>query len=253
MVQTTQYVEYGVVGDQPMWNGEPVQIRVAPEMQHTTHMVHQIQQPSQPMAVKQVAGQAPSARRKQATQREKRRMEKLNHCIEDIRTIVCPNMKSLTKAKILREAINRIQYLERMAAELMAKKDEKVPNFEGAMPVPTTASMVPANQQVMIPQTYSPEANQSYIHEVAHAYSPGEQAAYSPGNGQAYSPEPPVHLPTVEFSQMSDESNSRGFEEQFYLQVQPAEPDQTGIQFYDEASFDCHAYYPDATMPYKFE
>ena len=34
-----------------------------------------------------------STRRKQATQREKRRMEKLNHCIEDIKQIVCPDMK----------------------------------------------------------------------------------------------------------------------------------------------------------------
>ena len=34
-----------------------------------------------------------STRRKQATQREKRRMEKLNHCIEDIKQIVCPEMK----------------------------------------------------------------------------------------------------------------------------------------------------------------
>ena len=34
-----------------------------------------------------------TTRRKQATQREKRRMEKLNHCIEDIKQIVCPEMK----------------------------------------------------------------------------------------------------------------------------------------------------------------
>ena len=60
-------------------------------------------------------------RRKQATQREKRRMEKLNHCIEDIRSIVCPDMKTPTKAKILREAINRIEYLERVTQKMLEK------------------------------------------------------------------------------------------------------------------------------------
>ena len=32
-------------------------------------------------------------KRKLATAREKRRMEKLNHCIEDLRVMICPAMK----------------------------------------------------------------------------------------------------------------------------------------------------------------
>ena len=43
-----------------------------------------------------------STRRKQATQREKRRMEKLNHCIEDIKQIVCPEMKVIYFLSLLR-------------------------------------------------------------------------------------------------------------------------------------------------------
>ena len=32
-------------------------------------------------------------KRKLATAREKRRMEKLNHCIEDLRVLICPLLK----------------------------------------------------------------------------------------------------------------------------------------------------------------
>lgn len=32
-------------------------------------------------------------KRKLATAREKRRMEKLNHCIEDLRVLICPSLK----------------------------------------------------------------------------------------------------------------------------------------------------------------
>ena len=34
-------------------------------------------------------------KRKLATAREKRRMEKLNLCIEDLRQMICPSMKGL--------------------------------------------------------------------------------------------------------------------------------------------------------------
>ena len=260
MVETTQWVEYSG-HDQSMWGQEypeNVQIMVAPSNMHQPldmahHRMQAGHQP-QPMDMKKQTVQERSTRRKQATQREKRRMEKLNHCIEDIRAMVCPNMKTPTKAKVLREAINRINYLERITAELMEKKDQKhIQVFEGAMNPPTTLPLVqPAQPQVIMSQTYSPEANQAYSPDVAHSYSP-EGQDYSPDTTQSYSPEP--HLPPVEILQMSDESNSGVFEGNgdFYLQVQSDQPDQEGIQLFDEAAFNGHAYYHDATIPYKYE
>ena len=38
-------------------------------------------------------------KRRQATAREKRRMEKLNKCIEDLRVLICPLLKVITIAK----------------------------------------------------------------------------------------------------------------------------------------------------------
>ena len=69
---------------------------------------------------------ARSAKRKAATEREKKRMEKVNTCIEDIRILVCPKMKTPTKAKILREAINRLEYLEKIAQQLMHGQNSPV-------------------------------------------------------------------------------------------------------------------------------
>ena len=58
-------------------------------------------------------GQTQNKRRKMATQREKKRQAKLNTCIEEIKKMVCPDMTTPTKAKILSVAINRLEYLEK--------------------------------------------------------------------------------------------------------------------------------------------
>ena len=62
-----------------------------------TYQPEMVYQKPEKIGVKELTKKETSSerttRRKQATQREKRRMEKLNHCIEDIKQIVCPEMK----------------------------------------------------------------------------------------------------------------------------------------------------------------
>ena len=101
-----------------------------------------------------------------ATQREKRRMEKLNTCIEDIRSIVCPEMKTPTKAKILREAINRILYLEKVTSEMMAAKGMQNQPFD---------SLVGQSQRSASPADLSPDSSyadqQNFSPETSLAYA----------------------------------------------------------------------------------
>ena len=59
-----------------------------------------------------------SERRVAATEREKRRMGSFNVKVDAIRDIVCPTMKSATKAKVLRAAVDRLMYLEALAAKM---------------------------------------------------------------------------------------------------------------------------------------
>ena len=59
---------------------------------------------------------ARSEKRKAATEREKRRMERVNEQLEALKSIVCPNAKSLTKSKILDAALERIIYLEQFTS-----------------------------------------------------------------------------------------------------------------------------------------
>ncbi|CAG5088774.1 Oidioi.mRNA.OKI2018_I69.PAR.g11967.t1.cds [Oikopleura dioica] len=63
------------------------------------------------------------AKRKMATAREKRRMEKLNNCIEDLRLMIMPETKAPTKAKVLMVALQRIQYLENLYRQLNGQSD----------------------------------------------------------------------------------------------------------------------------------
>ena len=65
-----------------------------------------------------------------ATEREKKRMEKLNTCIDEIKEMVCPAMKTPTKAKVLSVAIDRIQYLEKLTKELLSKENSMPSNSE---------------------------------------------------------------------------------------------------------------------------
>ena len=58
------------------------------------------------------------AKRKMATAREKRRMEKLNTCIEDLRMMIMPEKKAPTKANVLIHALQRIHHLENLYRQL---------------------------------------------------------------------------------------------------------------------------------------
>merc|ERR1711893_577837 len=49
-------------------------------------------------------------------------MEKLNKCIEDLRVLICPFLKSPTKAKILECTLERLQYLESSYNNLTLKE-----------------------------------------------------------------------------------------------------------------------------------
>ena len=138
-------------------------------------------------------------RRKQATQREKRRMEKLNHCIEDIRSIVCPDMKTPTKAKILREAINRIEYLERVTQKMLEKYNGNVdialPGFKEELERAKSRPLT-ERKSIAIPSIPSPQFQNS------------PNGVYSPGSGSyqnSYSPQ--NSLPSVESFKATQGSN----------------------------------------------
>ena len=139
-------------------------------------------------------------RRKQATQREKRRMEKLNHCIEDIRSIVCPDMKTPTKAKILREAINRIEYLERVTQKMLEKYNGNVdialPGFKEELERAKSRPLT-ERKSIAIPSIPSPQFQNS------------PNGVYSPDSGSyqnSYSPQ--NSLPSVESFKATQGSNS---------------------------------------------
>ena len=56
-------------------------------------------------------------KRKAATEREKRRMERVNEQLESLRSIVAPNEKTMTKSKILDAVLERILYLESITGD----------------------------------------------------------------------------------------------------------------------------------------
>ena len=119
---------------------------------------------------------ARSAKRKAATEREKKRMERVNNCIEDIRLMVCPLMKTPTKAKILREAINRLQYLEEMARKLT--QNQKVPELRPNHPVSyATSPLNPPETKSLIAQAFQETDYQSGRYEIypQHTYYSPEQ------------------------------------------------------------------------------
>ena len=61
-----------------------------------------------------------SERRRIATEREKKRIEAFNQQVERVRELVCPEMSCATKSKVLRAAVDRLNYLERLAEQLSA-------------------------------------------------------------------------------------------------------------------------------------
>ena len=63
-----------------------------------------------------------SERRRIATEREKKRIEAFNQQVERIKELVCPEMTCPTKSKILRAAVDRLNYLEELAARLSAQE-----------------------------------------------------------------------------------------------------------------------------------
>ena len=242
MVEATQWVEYQT-HENAMW-ADPaysshVQIIDAPAVQ-CRKRTHEIDESDHKMT-----GHDRNNRRKMATQREKRRMEKLNTCIEDIRSMVCPDMKTPTKAKILREAINRIQYLEKMTAQLLQKRETEPTKSElfdqTINPPPMTC--IPVEPVVDQPVIFSSEIPPCYSPGVTHGFitpdtslsgfsSPHENPhAFIQENPQSYSPEN-----LSEMLQMSDDSN----QEEFYLQT-------------DHLFVDSYHHFDDATISYKYE
>ena len=149
-----------------------------------------------------------STRRKQATQREKRRMEKLNSCIEDIRTIVCPEMKTPTKAKILREAINRIEYLERITQQMLTKYNG---NVELALPgFKKELDRLRENTKITKTKNYEKHSSEK-MHAASTASGSPYTGPYSPNSNYSMeqSPSPGSGSPSVEGNfQYSPQQNS---------------------------------------------
>lgn len=188
VTETATWIEHSMKNfdENTMWNQDFLQIAPpAHAVQQTQHFQpmqqihpHQIQQtvPIQNGPITQNHRADPkredrSNRRKMATQREKRRMEKLNTCIEDIRSIVCPEMKTPTKAKILREAINRILYLEKVTSEMMAAKG----NLPLMQNQPFDSLVGQVNQRSASPADLSPDSsyadNQNFSPETSLAFA----------------------------------------------------------------------------------
>ena len=72
-----------------------------------------------------------SERRRIATEREKKRIEAFNQQVERIRELVCPEMSCPTKSKILRAAVDRLNYLESLAEKLSSMdQNYETQNFE---------------------------------------------------------------------------------------------------------------------------
>lgn len=214
-------------------------------------------------------------RRKQATQREKRRMEKLNHCIEDIKFLVCPDMKTPTKAKILRVAIDRIQYLEKMTAKLLGQKmvqnfgektDQIVPKnldrmrhsvFQKPASVPVSDSLTmenyvppqPVNHVVNTDQAqrvirYAPETPPPV--DIEYVYYNQEIEPYSPKLAE---------FPSMDSVQMGENSNSADSfgENGEFLAPVSSSPLTQGIQIYDENSIDANYYTADTPFNFSYE
>jgi len=190
VTETATWLEYSMKNfdENTMWNQDFLQI--APPS-HAMQQSAQFQsQPMQQLHPQQIHQTVPiqnvpitqnhrgdpkkedrSNRREMATQREKRRMEKLNTCIEDIRSIVCPEMKTPTKAKILREAINRILYLEKVTSEMLAAKGN-LPQLNQNQPFD---SLVSHTQRSASPDDLSPDSsyadNQNFSPETSLAFA----------------------------------------------------------------------------------
>lgn len=64
-----------------------------------------------------------SEKRKNATEREKARMVALSRDIDHIQSLVCPEMNQPTKSKVLRVAVDRLNYLENLFIKLQQMEE----------------------------------------------------------------------------------------------------------------------------------
>ena len=66
-----------------------------------------------------------SEKRKNATEREKARMANLSRDIDHIQSLVCPEMTQPTKSKVLRVAVDRLNYLENLFLKLKQMEENE--------------------------------------------------------------------------------------------------------------------------------
>lgn len=66
-----------------------------------------------------------SEKRKNATEREKARMANMSRDIDHIQSLVCPEMTQPTKSKVLRVAVDRLNYLETLFLKLKQLEESK--------------------------------------------------------------------------------------------------------------------------------
>ena len=64
-----------------------------------------------------------SEKRKNATEREKARMVAISRDIDHIQSLVCPEMNQPTKSKVLRVAVDRLNYLENLFLKLQQMEE----------------------------------------------------------------------------------------------------------------------------------
>ena len=97
-----------------------------------------------------------SEKRKNATEREKARMVAISRDIDHIQSLVCPEMNQPTKSKVLRVAVDRLNYLENLfikLQEMEAAGDHSVGNQSlgnesiGNQPVQTQPLQIQGRQR----------------------------------------------------------------------------------------------------------
>lgn len=158
-----------------------------------------------------------SERRRIATEREKKRIEAFNQQVEHIRALVCPEMSCPTKSKILRAAVDRLNYLEQLAEQLGAM-DVPGPIMESTEPV-VTVEVTTNNEQVY----FENETSSGYNSDDAPVNYAVTQHEFAEYNQNSNSSVEFVHDATAVYVQPY---------EQFYQHetaYQPVEPDEEAV------------------------
>ena len=120
-----------------------------------------------------------------ATEREKRRMERVNEQLASLKSIVAPDSKSMTKSKILDAVLERILYLEKITGDsLQVQNDhnglqhQPSAEIQQTVSVSSPAPVSPGSSDQSLDSGYFPdnsEAELQYNQIICHNSENGNQ------------------------------------------------------------------------------